>query len=694
MTNEKKNRHHSSGVSPASTEPAKDYNNTVKLPVRASSPAAKEIVKTPSAEAQQKPHKVKKQQDQQVSEPTDKAMNPPRAENREKQRNRQPDNQREKQKIKAPRENAPETAAIAARVISDLPDLASNPGSHKKKNKRPGRDQRYLRVIALGGLGEIGKNMTLFEYGNDIILVDCGMAFPEENMPGIDAVIQDFSYVLQNKDRVRGIYLTHGHEDHIGALPYLMRDLKCPIYGGRLTIELVRGKLNEKAGGTRGISLKQVKQGDVVSGGNAFSVEFIHVNHSIADAFALAIRTPAGVVIHTGDFKIDFTPIDGGPIDLQRFAHYGKEGVLLLMAESTNIEASGTSMSESQVGESFQRLFGKAPGRVIVATFSSHVHRMQQIFTAAEAYDRKVALVGRSMLNVFAAANSLGYIKMRPETLIDITEVDQYPPEKVVILTTGSQAEPMSALTRMAFSSHKVVEIQKGDTVIISAHPIPGNEKPIYRVINELFRRGAQVIYEDLADVHVSGHAYRGELMLIHNLVRPKFFVPVHGEYRMLYKHTQLAKSLGQSEESTFILNNGDIFELNADSARVSGYINAAPVLIDGSGVGDLDNRVLRDRRLLADDGVVCISLVVDKAGTKLLAAPAVQAIGFLYESESEMVIRDVTDKMLSYVARCGTQSKSISVVSESGQLRDYLKSVLFEKTKRRPMILITVIRV
>ncbi len=693
MTNDKKNRHHSSGVSPSSSEPAKDYNNTVKLPVRAASPAAKEVVAASSSETQQKPHKAKKQQNQQISEPTDKKTNPPTAGNRENQRNRQPNSQREKQKNKPLRENAPE-AIIIAKTNVDMPGLASLPGGQKKKHRKPGRDQRYLRVIALGGLGEIGKNMTLFEYGNDIILVDCGMAFPEENMPGIDAVIQDFSYVLQNKDRVRGIYLTHGHEDHIGALPYLMKDLKCPIYGGRLTIELVRGKLNEKAGGTRGISLKQVKPGDVVSGGNAFSVEFIHVNHSIADAFALAIRTPAGVVIHTGDFKIDYTPIDGGPIDLQRFAQYGKEGVLLLMAESTNIEASGTSMSESQVGESFQRLFGKAPGRVIVATFSSHVHRMQQIFTAAEVYGRKVALVGRSMLNVFAAANSLGYIKMQPDTLIDITEVDQYAPEKVVILTTGSQAEPMSALTRMAFSSHKVVEIQKGDTVIISAHPIPGNEKPIYRVINELFRRGAQVIYEDLADVHVSGHAYRGELMMIHNLVRPKYFVPVHGEYRMLYKHTQLAKSLGQSEESTFILNNGDIFELNADSARVSGYINAAPVLIDGSGIGDLDNRVLRDRRLLADDGVVCITLAVDKAGTKLLAAPAVQAVGFLYESESELVIRDVTDKMLSYVARCGTQSKSISVVSESGQLRDYLKSVLFEKTKRRPMILITVVRV
>lgn len=556
----------------------------------------------------------------------------------------------------------------------------------KNKEKRKGT----LRVIPLGGMCEIGKNMTLLEFGNDIIIVDCGMAFPEEDMPGIDAVIQDYSYVIQNKDRVRGIFLTHGHEDHIGALPYLMREIKCPIFGGKLTIELVRRKLTDKGNGTKGIMLQPCLAGDVVAAGTAFSVEFIRVNHSIADAFALSIRTPVGVVIHTGDFKIDYTPINGEPIDLQRLAQLGKEGVLLLLAESTNVEIPGSSPSESQVGESFQRIFQNSPGRIIVATFSSHVHRMQQIFTAAEMYNRKVALIGRSMLNVFAAANSLGYIQMKPDTLIDINEIDRYQPEQIVILTTGSQAEPMSALSRMAFSSHKIVEIHQGDTVILSAHPIPGNEKPIYRVINELFRRGAHVIYESLADVHVSGHAYRSELMLIHQLLRPKFFIPVHGEYRMLFRHAQLAKDLGQAWNDIFLLNNGDIFECAKDMARISGYINAAPVLIDGSGVGELDNRVLRDRRLLADDGIVAISMVISRKTGALLAAPCVQAIGFLYESESEAVIHDCSEKIEKLVDKCNQQSKMISTFVDSGQMREYVRNFLFEKTKRRPMILIS----
>lgn len=692
MTNDKKHRNHPEQPETSPEEPKKDYQNRVKL-TKSKDPAAvhsRKPEKAPDVNLiDKKPvynHDAKPRHKLAESKPTEQASVGKQQAQTGKQQF--PANKGQSIKKQLPAKQSRDEKPEKREKKINLPGLSP------KKPKDAGKRKGYLRVIPLGGLDEIGKNMTLFEFGNDIILVDCGMAFPEENMPGIDAVIQDYSYVLQNKDRVRGIFLTHGHEDHIGALPYLMRDLKCPIYGGRLTIELVRGKLTEKGNGTRGISLQQVYPRDVIKAGNSFSVEFIHVNHSIADAFALAIKTPVGSVIHTGDFKIDYTPIDGGPIDLQRFAQYGKEGVLLLMAESTNIEASGSSISESQVGESFQRIFQNTAGRIIIATFSSHVHRMQQIFTAAEKYNRKVALVGRSMLNVFGAANSLGYIKMQPDTLIDINEVDHYDPSKIVILTTGSQAEPMSALTRMAFSSHKVIEIQQGDTVILSAHPIPGNEKPIYRVINELFRRGAQVIYEDLADVHVSGHAYRGELMLIHELVKPKYFIPVHGEFRMLYKHAELAKSLGQADDSIFILNNGDIFECNPDAARVSGYVNAAPVLIDGSGVGDLDNRVLRDRRLLADDGVVSISLALDKNGTKLLALPSVQAIGFLYESESEQVIRDCTDKLLSYIAKCGTQNKSLISVTDSGQLREYLKSILFEKTKRRPMILINVIRI
>jgi ribonuclease J len=408
----------------------------------------------------------------------------------------------------------------------------------------------------------------------------------------------------------------------------------------------------------------------------------------------IAVRTPIGNVIHTGDFKVDFTPINGEPIDLQRLAEYGHEKVLLLMCESTNVEIPGSSPSELQVGESFQRIFQNTKGRIIVATFSSHVHRMQQIFTAAEMYNRKVALIGRSMLNVFSAANSLGYIQMKPETLIDISEIDQYSPDKIVILTTGSQAEPLSALSRMAFASHRVVEIQLGDTVILSAHPIPGNEKPIYKVINELFRRGAHVIYESLADVHVSGHAYRNELMLIHQLLKPKFFVPVHGEYRMLFRHAELAKTLGQPEENIFILNNGDILELRADAARVNGYVNAAPVLIDGSGIGDLDNRVLRDRKLLADDGIVSVALTATKSTGLLITTPVIQAMGFLYASEAEEVLRECSEKLIIYVEKSARQGRTLSAISSSGQMRDYLKSILFERTKRRPMILISLTEV
>lgn len=687
-----------------------DYKNTVKLPSKvkqaetAAAPAGTPVIQTarPAKAPAHHPQKVKPEENRQAG-PAPKLGAP----SQEKPAGRTPRPYKEPISPLPAARTAPHVSGQppkpgksskspkAAKVKEKLPeDVMPDFSLHsfvKPKNKE--KKKGALRVIPLGGLCEIGKNMTLIEYGNDIIIIDCGMAFAEEDMPGIDAVIQDYSYVLQNKDRVRGIFITHGHEDHIGALPYLMQNIKCPIYAGRLAIELIRGKLAEK-GGLRGIQLQAVLPGDIVKAGNSFSVDFIHVNHSIADAFALAVRTPVGVIIHTGDFKVDYTPIDGGPIDLQSFARYGREGVLLLLDESTNIEIPGMSPSEKSVGESFQRIFQNAPGRVIVATFSSHVHRMQQIFTAAEMYNRKVALVGRSMLNVFSAANSLGYIEMKPDTLIDINDIDRYQPEQVVILTTGSQAEPMSALTRMAFASHKVVEIQQGDTVIISAHPIPGNEKPIYKVINELFRRGAKVIYEDLADVHVSGHAYRGEHMMIHELVKPKFFIPVHGEYRMLFKHAQLAHDLGQPWNTIFILNNGDIFECTKDMARISGYVNAAPVLIDGSGVGDLDNRVLRDRKLLADDGVVAITLVIDKKGTKLMAPPSVQAMGFLYEVESAEVIRDCSSKLVSFINKCIQQNRSLTTVADSGQMRDYLKSILFEKTKRRPMILISVVQI
>ncbi len=571
--------------------------------------------------------------------------------------------------------------------------LESPPQKQRKKETQNRPGGASLRVIPLGGLGEIGKNMTVFEYANDIIVVDCGVAFPEEYMPGIDAVIQDFSYLIARKDKVRGIFLTHGHEDHIGALPYLLTDIKCPIYGGKLTIELVRRKLAEYQN-LKKIDLRESSAGDTVRACASFSVEFIRVNHSIADAFAVAIQTPLGNIIHTGDFKIDYTPINGDPIDLQRLAEYGHRGVLLLMADSTNVEKPGVSPSEMHVGESFQKIFQNAPGRIIIATFSSHVHRMQQIFTAAEARNRKVALVGRSMLNVFSAANSLGYIQMKPETLIDIADINRYRNEELVILTTGSQAEPMSALTRMAYASHKTVEIHPGDTVILSANTIPGNEKPIYRLVNELFRLGAHVIYESLAEVHVSGHAYRNELMLIHQLIKPKYFIPAHGEYRMQFRHAELAKSLGQPWENIFIMNNGDVLEIGDASARIKETVSASPVLIDGSGVGDLDNRVLRDRMVLADDGVITVFLVADRASRTLRAQPIVQAMGFLYESEADEILSECAKKIVSYIEKNAAQSNDLSGVVYSRQMREFLRNFLYERTKRRPMIMISLAKI
>lgn len=550
-----------------------------------------------------------------------------------------------------------------------------------------------LKVIPLGGMREIGKNLTVYEYDNDMIVVDCGIAFPEEDMPGIDVVIPDFTYLLQNKEKLRGIFITHGHEDHIGALPWLCRDLHVPIYGNRLTLELIRLKLEDRGTGAAGVQLIPARDGDVVTAG-CFSVEFIHINHSIADANALAIGTPAGVIYHSGDFKIDYTPINGGPMDLTRIAEIGRQNVLLMLCESTNVERKGSSPSESLVGETFADLFGKAAGRIFVTTFSSNVFRIQQIFTAAEKYGRKVALIGRSMLNYFNAANSLGYVNMQPDTLIDAKQVDHYRPEQLVLITTGSQGEPMSALTRMAFSEHRSIEIVPGDTVILSSSSIPGNEKSVYRVINELYKRGAKVIYESLSEIHVSGHAYQEELKLLHLLLKPRYFIPAHGEYRHLYRHAELAHQLGLPWERIFLLNNGDIFEYQNGAAHIGGYVNAAGVLIDGSSMGDMDNLVLRDRRLLADDGVVVIFLAISKQDGTLIAEPDLQARGFIYESEADQVIHECQKKIQAFARKADAGNKPLAAMIRSGALRDQLRDLLFERTKRRPVILISLIEV
>lgn len=598
----------------------------------------------------------------------------------------------------------PSRKAAPLRPISEGPVIATiesrKPRKKKAEDAIPGLQltglgDRHLRVIPLGGMREIGKNMTVYEYGDEMIVVDCGIAFPDEDMPGIDVVIPDFSYIQQNLAKLQAVFVTHGHEDHIGALPWFCKEFQVPVYGNRLSIELVRSKLDDRGTGVTNARLVPVRDGDVVTIGS-FSVEFIHVNHSIADANALVVRTPAGAIYHSGDFKVDHTPINGGPMDLARIGAIGDEGVLLMVCESTNIERKGYTPSESKVGETFAELFANATGRIFVTTFSSNVSRVQQIFTAAEQYGRKVALIGRSMLNVFNAANGLGYITMQPDTLIDANQIDRFAADQLVLITTGSQGEPMSALTRMAFSEHRTVEIVPGDTVILSSSAIPGNEKSVYRVINELYKRGAKVIYESLSEIHVSGHAYQEEIKLLHNLVRPRYFIPAHGEYRHLYRHAELAHQLGTAWENIFLLNNGDIFEFEpqADKARISGFTNAAGVLIDGASVGDIDNLVLRDRRLLADDGVVAVFIAINKLTGEFLTQPDIQARGFIYESESDRVIKECQKKLVNFSQKTIQAGKPLAAVIRSGQLRDQLRDLLFERTRRRPVILISVFEV
>ena len=594
---------------------------------------------------------------------------------------------------KQPAEGRQPQASPAAAVVQE-----GKPAAKRRRRRSPARPgttstETRLRIIPLGGMREIGKNLTVYEYDQDMIIVDCGITFPDEDMPGIDIVVPDFAYVLQNKKKLRGIFLTHGHEDHIGALPWLLRDIKVPVYGSRMTLELVRRKLEDRGTGVKGAQLNAVSDGAVIDAG-CFNVEFIHVNHSIADANSLAIRTPAGIIFHSGDFKIDYTPINGGPMDLSRIAQIGSEGVLLMFCESTNVEKAGFSPSESTVGEAFAELFGKATGRIFVATFSSNVFRIQQILTAAEKHNRKVALLGRSMLNVFDAANSLGYLDFCPDTLIEVKEIDRYDPDQIVLITTGSQGEPMAALTRMAFSEHRTVEIHQGDTVILSSSAIPGNEKPIYRVINELFRRGAKVIYESISDIHVSGHAYREELKLIHSLVKPRYFVPAHGEYRHLYRHAELGHQMGMDWKQIFILNNGDILEIGDEKADITGFTNAAGVMIDGSGMGDVDNLVLRDRLLLADDGVVTVFIAIDRASGQIIGEPDIQARGFIYESETQTVINECRTRINQFAKRTDAANKPLAAMISSGALRDQLRDLFFHKTKRRPVILVSVLEI
>jgi len=540
-----------------------------------------------------------------------------------------------------------------------------------------------VKIIPLGGLEQIGMNITAFEYEESIFVVDCGLAFPDDQMLGIDLVIPDVTYLKDNIEKVKGFVITHGHEDHIGALPYILKDIQVPIYGTLLTMGIIEGKLKEH-NMLRTVKRKVVKYGQCINLGD-FRIEFIKVNHSIADAAALAIYTPAGVIVHTGDFKIDYTPVFGDPTDLTRFGELGKKGVLALLADSTNVMRPGFTMSEKTVGKTFDHIFAEhTDRRIIVATFASNVDRVQQIINSAYQYGRKVVIEGRSMVNVINTADELGYINIPEHTLIDIEEMKNYPDEKIVMITTGSQGESMAALSRMAASIHRKVTIKPGDTVILSSTPIPGNEKAVSRVINELSMKGANVIFQD---THVSGHACQEEIKLIYSLLKPKYSVPVHGEYRHLKTHAELAMQMGIPKENTFILASGDVLELSDESARVVEQVPVGSILVDGLGVGDVGNIVLRDRQNLAENGIIIVVMTLEKYSNQLLAGPDIVTRGFVYVRESENLIDEAKQVVDDAVMDCldnhiSDWGKLKMVVKES--LSDYL----WKKMKRNPMIL------
>ena len=547
-----------------------------------------------------------------------------------------------------------------------------------------GKIQNKVQIIPLGGLGEIGKNMTVFRYGDDIILIDAGLMFPEDDMLGIDLVIPDISYLLENKDKVRAIFLTHGHEDHIGALPYVLKQLEVPVYGTALTLGILQGRLREN--GVSDENLVTIKPGDKIGAG-AFNLEFIRVNHSIPDAVSIVIKTPIGTIIHTGDFKFDQTPVDGQVTQFNKFAEFGDAGVLALLADSTNAERPGFTQSEKMVGQTFDDEFRYARNRIIVATFSSNVHRIQQVVDSAVKYKRKVAVIGRSMINVVNIAMELGYLNIPEGVLIDIDETNNYTADQIVIITTGSQGEPMSALTRMAMNDPKKVGIMPGDTVIISATPIPGNEKLVSRTINHLYKLGAEVIYENSNGVHVSGHASQEEIKLMHNLVRPKYFIPVHGEYRHLIKHANIAKDLGMPKENIVIAENGSVIELSKEGINVAGKIQSGKVLVDGLGVGDVGNIVLRDRRLLSQDGIMIVVVTIDHETYQVVSGPDIVSRGFVYVREAEDLMEEAREKVLSALDRCEANGVTEWSMIKSA-IRDSLGRFLYERTRRRPMIL------
>ncbi|MGV8983971.1 ribonuclease J [Clostridium sp.] len=551
--------------------------------------------------------------------------------------------------------------------------------NYKKKVKNK------IKIIPLGGLGEIGKNITVIEYKEEIVVIDCGISFPDADMYGVDLVIPDVNYLIENRDKVKGIFLTHGHEDHIGALPYILKQINIPVYGTQLTLGIVESKLQEH-GILSDCTLNVVQSGDIIKL-DKLSVEFIRVGHSIADACAICIHTPIGRIIDTGDFKIDYTPIDGKVIDLERFAKLGGQGVLLLMADSTNVERPGFNISEKVVGETLNKLFYNVKGRIIVASFASNIHRVQLIANASIMNGRKIAFSGRSMEKISEVAMDLGYLDIPRENIITVAELHNYPDDKVTIITTGSQGEPLAALTRMAFSSHRSIQIQEGDLIILSASPIPGNEKSIYNVINELFKKGANVIYNTTDDIHVSGHACQEELKLMHSLIKPKYFMPVHGEYRHLKEHALLAEKMGMDPANIFIGETGRILEVSQNACEFAGNVQTGAIMVDGLGVGDVGSIVLRDRKHLAEEGILTVVVTIERDTYSILAGPDIITRGFVYMKESNELINEARDIVRKELEQClDKKIKEWSVIKAC--IRNALGQFLYIKTKRRPIII------
>lgn len=599
-----------------------------------------------------------------------------------------------KSKVSRKRNTSNKNKAIKIENVNNEQTLSINEKDNTKKvntKKKVNSSLNKVKIIPLGGIGEIGKNITAIEYNDEIIVIDCGMTFPDNEMYGIDLVIPDVSYLIKNKQKVKGFFITHGHEDHIGGLPYILKKLNVPVYATRFTLSLIKSKLEEHEI-INDCTLNEVTVSQVIKTDN-FSVEFIRTCHSIADSCALSITTPQGIIFHTGDFKIDYTPVDGELIDLQRIAAIGKRGVLLLMADSTNVERKGYTISEKIIGENLTRLFANAKGRILVATFSSNIHRIQQIIDSSLMYNRKVAFSGRSMEKISEIAINLGYLKIPEEAIISLDEASEYPQDRVTIITTGSQGEPMSALSRIASGMHKKVTLQKGDYIIISASPIPGNKKSISKLIDALISNGAQVIYDQAENIHVSGHACQEELKLIQAILKPKFFVPVHGEFRHLKLHKALAESMGMNSQNVFIMENGETLELTRNKAAITETVDTGSVLVDGIGVGDVGNRVLKDRKTLANDGICSVVIGINKERKEIVSGPNIFTRGFIYVKDSSKLIYDA-----NYIVKCEVKKCLDNNVTDwytiKSNITKSLRTFLYDKTERKPMIIPIIVEI